>query len=150
MIERTPGGTADVVVMDVFRAGAVAVHPAAVGFLREIARILRPSGLYLGNTWSAADLALPPRAVASPAEVFPHVLLLAEPGLPLGEREGNVVLAASDRELPHRALTAWAESAGSRVFCLSAAQLAAFRGVAPPLTAEHPADAVTPVPRWSR
>ncbi|WP_158851442.1 spermidine synthase [Saccharothrix deserti] len=149
-IERTPDATADVVVMDVAQAGAVAIHLAAVEFLREIARVLRADGLYLGNMWSAADMTLPLRAVASLTEVFPHVVLLAEPGLLLGKRAGNVVLAASNRELPHQALTTWAESAGNRVFCLSATQLAAFRGVAPPLTAEHPAEAVTPVPRWAR
>ncbi|GAA1335479.1 spermidine synthase [Saccharothrix algeriensis] len=145
-IARTPDAAADVVVVDVFRAGAVTAHLAAVEFLREIARVLRPGGLYLGNTWSAADMTLPLRAVASLAEVFPHVVLLAEPGLLLGRQAGNAVLAASDRELPHGALTEWARSAGDRVFCLSAAQLAAFRGVAPPLTAEHPAGPVTPVP----
>ncbi|MEU4743111.1 fused MFS/spermidine synthase [Actinosynnema sp. NPDC023658] len=148
-IRRTPDATADAVVLDVFRAGAVAVHLAAVEFLREVARVLRPGGLYLGNTWSAADMTLPLRAVASLAEVFRHVVLLAEPGLLLGKREGNAVLAASDRELPHRALTAWAESTGNRVACLTAAQLAAFRGVAAPLTADDPADDVTPVPRWA-
>lgn len=149
-IEGTPDATADVVVMDVSRAGTVAVHLAAVEFLREIARVLRPGGLYLGNVWSAPDMTLPLRAVASLAEVFPHVVLLAEPGPLLGRRAGNVVLAASDRELPHEALTTWAESDGNRVFCLTADRLAAFRGVAPPLTAEHPADDITPVPRWTR
>lgn len=149
-IERTPDATADVVVMDVSQAGTVTMHLAAVEFLREIDRVLRPDGLYLGNMWSAADMTLPLRAVASLTEVFPHVVLLAEPGLLLGKRAGNVVLASSHRELPHRALTTWAESSGNRVFCLSAAQLAAFRGVAPPLTAEHPAEAVTPVPRWTQ
>lgn len=149
-IRRTPDSTADAVVMDVFRAGAVAIHLAAVEFLREIARVLRPGGLYLGNMWSAADLELPLRAAASLGEVFAHVALLAEPGLLLGKREGNVVLAAADRELPHETLTAWAKSAGDRVFCLSATQLAAFRGPAAPLTAEHPAGDVTPVPPWTR
>ncbi|MBB5957969.1 spermidine synthase [Saccharothrix tamanrassetensis] len=148
-IERTPDATADVVVMDVFQAGTVTIHLAAVEFLREIARVLRPDGLYLGNMWSAPDMALPLRAVASLAEVFPHVVLLAEPGLLLGKRAGNVVLAASGRELPHRDLTTWAEAGGNRVFRLSATQLAAFRGVAPPLTAEHPAGVVTAVPRWA-
>ncbi|RKT53670.1 spermidine synthase [Saccharothrix australiensis] len=145
-IRRTPDATADVVVMDVFRAGTVTIHLAAVEFLREIARVLRPGGLYVGNMWSAADMALPLRAVAALAEVFPHVLLLAEPGLLLGRQAGNVVLAAAGRELPHRELTAWAEAAGNRVFCLSAEQLAELRGVAPPLTADHPAGDVTPVP----
>ncbi|XVV06479.1 hypothetical protein ACQPW3_14240 [Actinosynnema sp. CA-248983] len=75
---------------------------------------------------------------------------LAEAGLLLGERGGNVVLAASDRDLPHQALTAWGETPGNRVFCLSPTQLAAIRGEAPPLTAENPADAIAPVPRWLR
>ncbi|QFZ19815.1 spermidine synthase [Saccharothrix syringae] len=147
-IKGTPDATADVVVMDVSRAGTVAVHLAAVEFLREIARVLRPGGLHLGNMWSAPDMAVPLRAVASLTQVFPHVALLAEPGLLLGKRAGNVVLAASDRELPHRGFTEWAEAAGNRVFCLTADRLAALRGVAPPLTAEHPAEAVTPVPNW--
>lgn len=149
-IERTPDATADVVVTDVFQAGLGTADLATVEFLREIARVLRPGGLHLANTWSAADLDLPLRVVASLAEVFRHVLLLAEPGLLLGRQQGNAVLAASDRELPQRALTEWAESAGNRVFCLSAAQLEALRGTATPLTAGNPAGAVTPVHRWDR
>ncbi|PSL58125.1 spermidine synthase [Saccharothrix carnea] len=149
-IERTRDASADVVVVDVFRAGLMTPDLATVEFLRESARVLRPGGLHLANAWSAADLDLPLRAVASLAEVFRHVVLLAEPGLLLGQRDGNVVLAASDRELPQRALTAWAESAGHRVFCLSAAQLQALRGAAAPLTAENPAGAVLPVRRWDR
>jgi spermidine synthase len=149
-IERTPDATADVVVMDVARAGFVAVHLAAVEFLREIARVLRPGGLYLGNMWCEPDMTLALRAVAALTEVFPHVALLAKAGLLLGKSAGNVALVASDRELPHQALTTGPEDAGNRVFCLSAGQLAEFRGVAPPLTADHPAEAVTPVARWTR
>ncbi|CCH30915.1 fused MFS/spermidine synthase [Actinosynnema sp. NPDC047251] len=148
-VERTPDATADVVVMDVFQGGTVTVHLAAVEFLREIARVLRPGGLYLGNMWSTPDMTLPLRAAASLTAVFPHVVLLAQPGLLLGRQAGNVVLAASGRELPHRALTTWARSAGNRVFCLSGAQLTAVRGSAPPLTAAHPAAAPT-VPDWTR
>ncbi len=149
-VEGTPDSAADLVVVDVFHGGTPVIHLAGVEFLREIARVLRPDGLYLANMWSAADMHLALRAVASLTEVFPNVLLLAEAGLLLGERGGNVVLAASDRELPHQALTAWGEAPGNRVFCLSPAQLAAIRGEAPPLTAENPADAVAPVPRWLR
>jgi spermidine synthase len=146
-VRSTPDAVADVVIVDVFQAGTMMIHLAAVDFLREISRVLRPGGLYLSNTWSAADMVLTLRAVASLREVFPHVVLFTEAGPLLGKRAGNVVLAASHHELPHSALSTWAESTGNSVFCLSAAELTALRGTAPPLSAEHPADTVTPVPR---
>ncbi|WP_199440947.1 spermidine synthase [Umezawaea beigongshangensis] len=149
-VGRAPNASADVVVVDVFQADTMMVHLAAVEFLCEIARVLRPGGLHLSNMWSAADVTLVLRAVASLGEVFPHVVLLTEAGPMLGKRPGNVVLAASDRELPHQALTTWAESSGSSVFCLLAAELAALHGTAPALTAEHPAGDVALVPRRPR
>lgn len=147
-IRGTADDVADVVVMDVARVGTIALDLAATPFLREIARVLRPGGLYLGNMWSAADLGLALRAVASLTEVFPHVALLAEPGLLLGKKAGNAVLVASDRPLPHQGLAEWAEAGGNKVFCLSAAKLAEFKGTAEPLGTDIPEDSITPVPRW--
>jgi SAM-dependent methyltransferase len=148
-IEGLPADTADLVVLEAFRAGEFATELATVEFFRELARVLRPGGLFTVNVWDDADLGFFLRVLASVGEVFPHVLALAEAGVFLKRRAGNVVTAASTRELPVTGLAAWAKEHGT--FCLTGAQLAEVCGTAPPLTGSNPLD--TPVPavyRWGR
>lgn len=132
-VEALPDRCADLVVLDAFRGGDVATDLAGVEFLREIARVLRPGGLYLANLW---DIEFTLRAVASVDAVFPHVAALAEAGVLLKERAGNLVVAASSRELPD--LIAWAASARPQVYCLSPAHLTTVCGAAAPLTDADP------------
>jgi SAM-dependent methyltransferase len=142
-------GSADLVVLDCFRAGDVVTELATVEFLREVARVLRPGGLYAANMWDAADLGFALRAVASVRSVFPHVLVLAEPGVLLRRRAGNVVVVASTRSLPADGLVEWAATAANRVSCLAPRQLAAVSGTAEPLTEAEPlTHQVPPVQRW--
>ncbi|MCP2168518.1 spermidine synthase [Goodfellowiella coeruleoviolacea] len=146
-----PEDSVDLVVLDAFRGGVVATDLATVEFVRGAARVLRPGGLYASNLWDSGELGFALRAVASATEVFRHAVVFAETGVLLNQRPGNVVLAASDRDLPTADLVAWASSTGNRVFCLTAAQLTEVCGPATPLTEADPLlDAVPPVRSWPR
>jgi hypothetical protein len=148
-VEGLPADSADLVVLEAFRAGEFAAELASVEFFREVARVLRAGGLFTVNVWDSADLGFFLRVLASVAEVFPRVLALAEAGVFLKRRAGNVVTAASTRELPVDGLVEWAGE--HRTFCLTGTQLAEVCGTAPPLTSSNPLDAPVPtVYRWGR
>lgn len=150
-IEGMQSGTADVVVLDVFRGGEVVSDLATVEFLREIARVLRPGGLYAANLWDGADLGFALRAAASACAVFPHVLVFGEAGVLMKVRPGNLVIAASTSDLRAAELVEWAASTENRVHCLTPRQLAAAAGSAAPLTEAEPlVKPVPPVRRWGR
>ncbi len=94
-----PAG-ADVVVTDVFAGARTPAHLTTVEFAREVARVLRPGGLYAANVADGPPLRFARGQVATLRSVFAHVCLLAEPGTMRGRRFGNLVAVASDDELP--------------------------------------------------
>ncbi|MER6991762.1 fused MFS/spermidine synthase [Saccharopolyspora hirsuta] len=142
--------SADLVVLDVFRAGSVATELATVEFLSEIARVLRPGGLFAANIWDGGELPFALGAFASVCEVFPHVLVLAEPAVLLRRRAGNIVVVASTRDLPRAGLDAWGAAAANRMSCLTPRQLAAVAGTAPPITEANPHTGQVPPVRHPR
>lgn len=147
-VRAAPDGSTDLLVLDVFRAGSVATELATVEFLTDIARVLRPGGLFAANAWDGGELAFARRAIASVGAVFPHVLVLAEPGVLLRTRAGNVVVVASTRALPKADLEAWGAAAANRMSCLTPRQAAAVVGAAEPITEAAPHTA--PVPQVRR
>jgi spermidine synthase len=137
-IEGIADATVDLVVVDVFRGGDVAADLATVEFLREIARVLRPGGLYAVNLWDAADLDFALRAVASVCAVFPHVVTFVEARVLVRTGPGNVVVAASTVDLPTARLAAWAATTPNQVRCLTPPELTTVCGPATPLTETDP------------
>jgi hypothetical protein len=144
-------GTADLVVVDAFRAGEVVTELSTVEFVGQVARVLRNGGLYTTNLWDGGDLGFALRAVAAVAEVFPHVLVLGETGVLMRQRPGNLVVAASGRALPVAELETGLGAGISDdpdgpdpVHCLTAPQLAAVCGSAPPLTDADPLTSAVP------
>ncbi|WP_020502558.1 spermidine synthase [Sciscionella marina] len=133
-IERLPGRSMDLVVLDAFRAGAPDTGMATVEFLERIARVLRPGGLYLANVWGAGQLDFLLGAAAGMDVVFSRMAALSEAGVFMRVRPGNVVLAGVQAPPPDRELGGWAAGTGGEVFCLDPATLAAACGTAAPLT----------------
>lgn len=150
IIEMAESST-DLVVIDVFRAGDAVTEFTTVEFLREIARVLRPGGVYATNVWGAGDLGFALRVAASADAVFPHVLTFAEAGVLMKLRPGNIVVVASTGELPAADLVERTKSRDEHHFCLTPAQLTAVCGPAAPLTETDPL--VGPLPtvnQWGR
>lgn len=93
------------VVGDVFGGSQVPAHLTTVGYVDEVARVLRGGGVYLANLADAAPFAFLRSQVATVGTRFAEVVLVAEPAVLRGRRFGNVVVAASDRALDIPALT---------------------------------------------
>lgn len=99
-LEQLPAGSFDVLVVDVFAGAQTPAHLTSVEFTAAGARVLRPSGIYAVNVGDGPPLAHARGRVAAVRSVFAHVCVLAEPAVLRGRRFGNLVVVASDRELP--------------------------------------------------
>ncbi|MGO3151679.1 MAG: spermidine synthase [Galactobacter sp.] len=92
--------TRDVIIRDVFAGDSTPETLTTESFHREAARVLAPGGLYLLNVGDRPDRSNTRREAQILRGIFPHVAAIADPAMLKGRRRGNVVLAASDTELP--------------------------------------------------
>ncbi|MEU8774778.1 fused MFS/spermidine synthase [Streptomyces sp. NPDC048606] len=99
-LEAAPPASADVLVADVFGGSRVPAPLTSVEYARQVARVLRPGGLYAANLADGAPFAFLRAQLANFAAVFPELALIAEPGVLRGRRFGNAVLLASRAPLP--------------------------------------------------
>ena len=99
-LERLPGGSFDLLVVDVFAGARTPAHLTSVEFTVAGARVLAPSGIYAVNVGDGPPLAHARGRMAAVRSVFAHVCVLAEPAVLRGRTFGNLVVVASDRELP--------------------------------------------------
>jgi len=97
---RLPAGSFDVLVVDVFAGAHTPAHLTSVEFTVAGARVLGPSGIYAVNVGDGPPLAHARGRVAAVRSVFAHVCVLAEPAVLHARTFGNLVVVASDRELP--------------------------------------------------
>ncbi|HET6500326.1 MAG TPA: fused MFS/spermidine synthase [Amycolatopsis sp.] len=139
--------SADLVVADVFQRASMPSEIATLEFATDAARVLRPTGTYLLNIADGPGLPFVRRVVATVMRVFPHAVLLAEPGVLRGRRFGNLVLAASSIELPVEQVSARVASAAFPARCVAGQALVDLRGNAKPITDTDPVKA--PVPPWN-
>ncbi|MFE7901213.1 spermidine synthase [Streptomyces sp. NPDC057424] len=103
-LENAPAASADVVLADVFSGSRVPAHLTSVAYVREAARVLRGSGVYLANLPDAAPFAFLRSQLATLATAFDELVLIAEPGVLRGRRFGNAVLVAGNRTIDVAAL----------------------------------------------
>lgn len=89
-----PDASLDLIVRDAFDGDRTPERLTTGGFVRQVARTLRPGGLYLANIADRAPLALARAEVATALAAFAEVALVAEPGVLRGRRYGNLVLVA--------------------------------------------------------
>lgn len=100
-IERCADATADAVVGDAFVGQRTPRHLSTAEFVAEVARVLRPRGVYIVNlidgppwSWLAAH-------GATMRTAFPSLVAVGSPGVARLGASGNVLLIASRRPL-HR------------------------------------------------
>jgi spermidine synthase len=134
--------SADLVVVDAFERATLAGGLATLEATRAIAAILRTPGLYLANITDGSGLPFARRFVATLQEVFPQVMLLADPAVLKGRRFGNLVAAASATELPTTTIAARTASAAFPARCVYGPELQKLTGRAKPITDEN----MPPVP----
>ncbi|MBB6419895.1 spermidine synthase [Streptomyces massasporeus] len=103
-LEHAPEDSADVLLADVFSGSRVPAHLTSVAYVREAARVLRGSGVYLANLPDAAPFAFLRSQLATLATAFAELVLIAEPGVLRGRRFGNAVLVAGHQPIDIAAL----------------------------------------------
>ena len=136
--------SSDVVLGDVFEAARIPGHLATVEHVGQVARVLRPGGLYAVNVGDGGGLAFTRGQVATLQAVFRHVALLGDPGVLRGRRFGNLVLAASPAPLPVDGLRRRAARAAGTARVVTGDDLADF--VAGARVVTDAGGVVTPTP----
>lgn len=104
VLPRRPAQSADLVVGDAFDGPDVPAALATPAFATEVARVLRPAGVYVLNVIDEPPLAALRAHAATLRGAFAHVALIGPPKLLRGRAPGNGVLVASARALPLAAL----------------------------------------------
>ena len=91
-VRSLPDASQDVVVRDVFAGTSTPDELMTVEFTAEVARVLRPGGVYLANCADRPPLTRAKAEAATLRRVLGDVAVVAEPGVLRGRRYGNVVL----------------------------------------------------------
>lgn len=129
------GGSADVLVLDAFDGSVVPAELTTVGFLSDVARVLRPDGVLLANVVDGPPaMAYLRRVLAGVGAVFGTVAAIGDPGVLKRRRFGNVVIAASNGSLSVEDLERAAARAPLPRRVLAGADLARFVAGARPFT----------------
>jgi len=95
----------DVIVRDAFTNGMVPAHLAGTQFATHARRVLTDQGLYAANCAGTKTLDAAKSEVATIAQVFPVVAVIAEPGQLRGRRWGNAVILAGGPALADTAIS---------------------------------------------
>jgi spermidine synthase len=97
LMRRLAPRSQDLVLGDAFGDLAVPWHLTTLEFARDLREILRPGGLYVLNLIDHPPLRFARAQMATLAETFDHVAVIAPPAYLDGRQGGNFVVAASDR-----------------------------------------------------
>jgi spermidine synthase len=122
----------DLVVCDVYEGPETVTQMFTVDAVSVVHRLLRRDGVYVCNLSDATPFALSRVVGATLREVFGGVVLLAEPPVLRGRRSGNLVLAATDQELPLAELSRRAAGGAVRFRVVAGDELTEFIGDAAP------------------
>ena len=98
-------GSYDVVIADVFAGARTPAHLTSVEFAAAARSVLTATGIFAANIGDGPPLAHARARAALRASVFADACLMADAPVLRGRRFGNLVLAASDAELPVEGLT---------------------------------------------
>jgi SAM-dependent methyltransferase len=118
-IRALPSDAFDIVVGDAFGGLAVPWHLTTTEFLDQVARVLRPGGMYVANLIDYPPLSFVRAEAATAASRFAHVAIISNRRTLDGEQGGNVVLVASDTPLDRAgveaAISTWGEGANTGI-----------------------------------
>jgi spermidine synthase len=120
LLRAKPARSADLVIGDAFDGPHVPAQLSGPQFAAEVARVLRPAGVYALNVIDVPPLDETRAHAAALESAFAHILWIAPAGVLRGRAPGNVVLLASARPLPVGALRRAALAAVPREQVLAA------------------------------
>ncbi len=130
-------GDFDLVVGDAFGGLSVPWHLTTLEAVGGVRRALDDKGVYVANLIDHGPLAFARAAVATTAEVFPHVVLLSDPDVLAGEDGGNLVVVASAAPVDVVALAERVDERGTGWQQLTGVDLDEWVGDAPLLTDDY-------------
>jgi spermidine synthase len=150
-IRQVGDDTVDMVIGDAFGGVAVPWHLTTEEFTTEVRRTLAPDGMYVMNVIDYGPRDFMRAMAATLGVVFDDVAILGpqERFAPTGEaRGGNVVMVASEQDLPLEEIEEANRARGGQDVALHGADLARFVEGAPVLRDDHaPVDQLlTPLP----
>jgi hypothetical protein len=96
-IETADDDAYDLVITDAYVGATMPRDMTGIEFVREVGRVLRPTGTYIINVTDLPLLAFTRVQLAALRDTFADVCVVAETGMLRGRRFGNVVLAATHR-----------------------------------------------------
>jgi hypothetical protein len=100
VLEELRPGSFEVVIADLFAGARTPAHLTSVEFAAAAGRVLTPGGLFATNIGDGPPLAHTRARTAAVRAVFGTACLIGDAAVLRGRRFGNLVLAASDRDLP--------------------------------------------------
>jgi spermidine synthase len=128
----------DLVVGDAFGGLAVPWHLTTRELVADVARTLRPDGLYILNVIDYPPLRFARAELATLREVFGHVAVMGPASLASGRSGGNVILLASDAPIAGDAILAADAARGeANVLVSDPADVDAWIGDAQVLTDDY-------------
>jgi spermidine synthase/MFS family permease len=130
-------GAYDFVVGDAFGHLVVPWHLATREMAADIARVLKPDGVYAQNVIDYPPDRFIKAEIATVADVFPHVALIAPPDALAGETGANFLIVASRSPLQLTVLRDALDLVNEPVTLLSGAELNAFVDDARVLTDDY-------------
>lgn len=129
LADAAPGAT-ELLVLDVFAGARTPAHLTTAEFVAAAKRTMAAGGIYAANVADGGALPFARTQVAAAAAVFTDIAVIAAPDVLGGRRFGNLVLVASDAELPVAALTRRAAGDPFRATVLDDAEARRFAGAA--------------------
>ncbi len=136
-LQELDSGDFDLVVGDAFGGMSVPWHLTTLEAVGGVRRALDDKGVYVANLIDHGPLAFARAAVATTAEVFPHVVLLSDPDVLAGEDGGNLVVVASAAPVDVVALAERVDERGTGWQQLTGVDLDEWVGDAPLLTDDY-------------
>jgi spermidine synthase len=135
VVEAAPDDDADLIIGDVYQGAVMPEHVTTVEFATEVARVLRPDGLYVVNVAGPPLRTFTRRLTATLRACFTAVAVVPAADTPGDRRSGNTVLVAAGtgRRIPVRALTTARPGETGRIAALHGAALDDYLDGARPL-----------------
>ncbi|GAA1522484.1 fused MFS/spermidine synthase [Agromyces terreus] len=127
-------GAVDLAIVDIFSGARTPAHVTSVEFYELLARRMAPHGIVVANVADGAGLAFARSQAATLAHVFGHLAIAADASMLKGRRFGNVVMYASNAELPFAGLPRRLASDPAPARMVDGAELRNFIAGAPVVT----------------
>ncbi len=134
VLAKAPEGSFDLVVGDVYAGGRLPAHLSSREFYADVARTLRPGGLFAANIADGPPLSFVRAQVSTLRTALPETCLIADPSVLRGRRFANLILVAGRTSPPVEGLTRKAAGDPFPGRVMYGEELTRFTGGAPPVT----------------